>query len=172
MPKSRTDKRKHVLWIDDRINKFSAEAGSIILGGYDLVCVSELEEFTYWLNTRDFDLVIIDIQLNSIRDGYDLAEHVRTNYPSIKILIYSAMIDKEKDFLVDSNGIMSLSVSHKRRLPSDTSPTKVSVALGKLLSTEKPETISSKVPKIPKAKRKLSLGWSFGNTPIFSGGQK
>jgi DNA-binding NtrC family response regulator len=91
------DMKDRLLIIDDDDALLAALVPFFTGHGYDVKCASEAEEAVAMIRHHQFNLVITDLELNSIEglDGFGVLKALRQSCPTTKVLVYSGYSDEK-----------------------------------------------------------------------------
>jgi DNA-binding NtrC family response regulator len=80
-----------VLLIDDDEELRTAMATFFLGRGYEVQCAGEMEEAIAMIRHHRFDVVIVDLELNSIEglNGFSVLKALRQSCPRTPVIIYS-----------------------------------------------------------------------------------
>lgn len=155
--------RTKILWIDDNIAHFKYNIANLALANYDLLCTDKATEFLNLLDSHPIDIAIVDLNLNDMNSGRDLIKLLKSNFPAVKIIIYSKMITRDQDFKYDSDGSMMLSIDPTEALKLDTKTTKLDEAISTILKNSKETKKLRLIPSTNNTKPTWSPKWQLNS---------
>jgi CheY-like chemotaxis protein len=95
--KSAENKKKVLLVEDDLINQFAVER--FIRSEYDVICTDNSEDALRLIDSREIDLILMDISIKGNMDGLELTGKIKTieekkNIPVIALTAYAFPQDR------------------------------------------------------------------------------
>jgi len=86
---------RRLLIVDDEVSLLRPLARYFNKLGWHVTTAREAEEAEALIEHRDFDLVILDIQLSRFgRGGLDLLEQVRERHPDLPVIVLSGFVEE------------------------------------------------------------------------------
>jgi two-component system OmpR family response regulator len=86
-----------ILLIDDEEESLTAMSRFFVDRGYSVECASESEEAIAMIRHHRFDIVIVDLELNSIEglNGFSVLKALRQSCPEAPAIVYSGHFGKK-----------------------------------------------------------------------------
>jgi DNA-binding NtrC family response regulator len=95
MTSESTPRGRRLLIVDDEVSLLRPLARYFTKLEWQVTTAREAEEAEALVELREFDLVILDIQLSRFgRGGMDLLEQIRASHPQLPVIVLSGFVDE------------------------------------------------------------------------------
>ena len=118
-----TSNLRRVLCVDDAVTALALRARILKMNGYQVTAYSSPVQAAQMFDGREFDMAVLDYEMPAM-NGSQLAEHLKTTHPELKIILYTGSGCEGKkdlrfiDVIVDkSEGVFALLAAMKMFLP-------------------------------------------------------
>ena len=85
-----------ILQVEDDMD-WTERSERLLGAGHEITDAGSIEEARDKLSDRQFDLVICDGDLSTAGDGADFAVEVRQTHPTLKVMIFSASEENQRN---------------------------------------------------------------------------
>jgi DNA-binding NtrC family response regulator len=84
--------KNRILVVDDEEALRTVLSSELEGEGYNVAMAADGEEAITILNSRDFDLILLDIKMPNV-DGFEVLKHVKQNKPATKVIMLTGFAD-------------------------------------------------------------------------------
>jgi DNA-binding NtrC family response regulator len=84
--------KSHILVVDDEDALRMVLSSELTSSGYDVTTASDGDEAINVIQSKKFDLVLLDIKMPRV-DGFEVLKFVKKNYPTVKVIMLTGFAD-------------------------------------------------------------------------------